>query len=274
MVFYRRPKGSRGSKGEPPPLPAERRDLLEDLGWWRFSVVVVGDGGASTDGAASIVGGASAAAAEEGGKGRRRGAAVPAAAGDGAASAEGGATTLMAGSGISSPRTTALDSARRFAPPREFCVYRALNLTTLFMALKVLTSISCGVSETMNVTPSEQGGVVREPVYLWKDVFWTAADMEVRSSVAPSISMLSPAVGIWFTEFKTVEKAFVAAGPEDNWKSMPTTAIWLGSAMKSKALGRMGHERAVCGLHLLDDSCTMCTSTGKYSPLIWCSLGV
>lgn len=54
--------------------------------------------------------------------------------------------------------------SRRLASPREFWVKRLLNLMTLLIELKVATLMGIGCWVIKKVIPSEQGGVVREPV--------------------------------------------------------------------------------------------------------------
>jgi hypothetical protein len=55
---------------------------------------------------------------------------------------------------------------KRLTPSGVFWVYLALNLSTSLKALKALMSTASGLALTVQATPSEQGGVVREPEYL------------------------------------------------------------------------------------------------------------
>ncbi len=61
--------------------------------------------------------------------------------------------------------------ASRLMPPGISCVYLLLNFITFFTILYVSTSINRGFELMIQLTPSVQGGVVSEPLYLNRVLF-------------------------------------------------------------------------------------------------------
>jgi hypothetical protein len=115
-----------------------------------------------------------------------------------------------------------------FTDPISFWIYLALNLTTLLIMLKSATLISSGSLTIMKVTPSAQGGVVREPEYWSTSEDATLARTSVKS-IPAGMAVLVP--GVLMADMLD-DKDFIMDedSPAETWNIRATTAIWVGSA--------------------------------------------
>lgn len=102
-----------------------------------------------------------------------------------------------------------------------------LKPTTDFAAWKLASSMISGLLLMIQLTPSLQGGVVRDPTYL-KTVL--AARCACKApNVSGGVVVASPTFGILETEGRTVPKRGSAVGPSSRRK--------LTTAMDLSALG-------------------------------------
>lgn len=129
----------------------------------------------------------------------------------------------MAGAGPRAVASAVDPTPTRFSCPREFWVYLELNLTTLLIALKVLTSKGNGSLVTKKVSPSAQGGVVRDPLYWNKGVVSRCLIRGAKSRGPVSVTVPGTAI---FERFSvTAVKSSVVVPSSESWKVTARTAI-------------------------------------------------
>lgn len=102
-------------------------------------------------------------------------------------------------------------------------MYLELNLTTLLIALKVLTFKGNGSLVTKKVSPSAQGGVVRDPLYWNKGVVSRCLIRGAKSRGPVSVTV--PGVMISERFSVTAVRSSVVVPSSESWKVTAKTAI-------------------------------------------------